>query len=247
MENLIYNIHFRVNENDKKRIGLVLNDINKHSNKKVGYRFLIMEFVNNYLDNNLTGLELEKNQLLKEIEKDKENKNKIIQQIQEKEIKLKAIDNELNNKSLLDISNYKYNDGLNNAFNRLKEIVLKNNIKSFDLLENDIINLENTFKIKEKGLLKEIALNHFNEWQKEILLKQKDSPKTTKEDYIKNISNRVLRRFEDKRQTTRELKDYLNQENTKILIKNMLKTNEYNLTFEDIINYMLENVKNQNK
>lgn len=247
MENKKYNIHFRVNENDKKRIDIVLNDINKHTNKKVGYRFLIMEFVNNYLDNNLTGLKLEKNQLLKEIEKDNETKNKIVQQIQEKEIKLKAIDNELNNKSLLDISNYKYNKPLTTAFYRLKEIVLKDKIKSFDLIENDLINLANTFKVKEKDLLKEVVLYHFNDWQNEILLNQNDQPKTTKEDFIKNISNRILRRFEDRRQTINNLTDYLNQDRTQTLIKNMLKDNEYNLIVKDIINYMLENVKNQTK
>ena len=97
------------------------------------------------------------------------------------------------------------------------------------------------------SLLKDIVLYHFNDWQNEILLNQNDQPKTTKEDFIKNISNRILRRFEDRRQTINNLTDYLNQDRTQTLIKNMLKDNGYNLFVQDIINYMLENVKNQTK
>ena len=56
-------IDIRLSETDKKKIDMVLTDINKNSSNKKGYRFLIMEFVNNYLENNSIGLEYQKQQL----------------------------------------------------------------------------------------------------------------------------------------------------------------------------------------
>ena len=237
-------INIRLTKQDKEKISIVLNEINKNTNKKVGYRFLIMEFVNNYLDNNLTGLKLEKNQLLKEIEKDNETKNKIIQQIQEKEIKLKAINNELNNKSLLDISNHKYNKPLTTAFNRLKEIVLKDKIKSFDLIENDLIKLANTFKVKEE-LLKDVVLYHFNEWQNEILLNQsqEQQKEINRSEFLEKSSRILLRGFKDKRQHIKDLETYLNKDINKKKIDNLISNSSLDITQKEVINYILSNGK----
>ena len=241
MEQLNKNIHFRITENEKNKIDMVLTDINKNSNDKKGYRFLIMEFVNNYLENNSIGLEYQKQQLLKEIQEQENEKNKLISSIQENEIKIKAIDNELNNKSVNDISNFKYKDNINHAFNRLKEIVLENKINSIELIENDIIQLERTFKIKEKGILKKIVSNHFQEWQKEILLNSDPEQETTNEQEIINISEKMKNKFIKPQQRIKNLNDYLNEETTRIMINKYISNSKKDITEQEIINYMLEN------
>ena len=145
--------------------------------------------------------------------------------------------NELNNKTLDNINYYKHNESLNHAFNRLHEIVITNKFKSFDLIEQDINKLENTFKVNPKGLLKKVILNHFPKWQNEILLTPE--PETDQTELIEKISNRILRRFKDKRQPISNLNSFLEQEQEIGVIKKSLKDNEFNLNEQDIINYML--------
>ena len=234
-------IDIRLSENDKKKIDLVLNDINKYSNKKHGYRFLIMEFVDNYLNNNDIGLKLQKEQLLKANEQINEQKDKLAQKEQENNIKINAIDNELNNKSIYNISNYKYNENVTHAFNRLKEMVFQEKIKEISKIEPDIIKLEKAFKIKEKGLLKNIVLNHFHEWQNELILTQTPEAETTKEQEIINISEKMINKFNKSGQRITNLNDYLNNETTRTIINGYIRNSKQDINENEIINYMLEN------
>lgn len=236
-------LEIRVSETEKNKIDLVLDDINKNSRNKKGYRFLIMEFVNNYLENNLIGLEYQKQQLIKENKKIENEKNKLIGAIQENNIKIQKIDNELNHKTIYDISNYNYNTSLINAFNRLKEITLNNNIKDVSLLDNDIRKLENTFKIKDKDLLKNVVLNHFQEWQKELLLMDPE-PEPDKKEIIQKITNIILRRYKDNRNQTKDIDKFLNQKQIKQVIKSFIENNNsYDLNENEIKTNIKNNIK----
>ena len=228
-------INIRLTSQDIKKIKVVLKDINKNSNEKKGYRFLIMEYVDNYLNNNNIGLELEKNEIEKQNEKIQEQIDHLQYIKQENNIKLKAIDNELNNKIIYDISNYPYNDNLNYAYNRLKEIVLNNKIKSFDLIENDIKQLETTFKIKEKGLLREIALNHFQQWQNELLIM--DTPESNSNKKIKSIGFKIMANFKNSKQPITDLKEYL-ETNKEFIIKEFITGG---VNYNEVKEYLLEN------
>lgn len=235
------NIHFRVSDTDKEKIDLVLNDINQHANNKKGYRFLLMSFVNEYLENNNTGLICKRNQLLKELEQEKEKQNIATNNISQLEIRINNLNHEINNKTIFDIANYKYHDNINHAFNRIKEYCLNpiNNINVFEDIPQEIfLNLETTFKIKEKGLLKNIAHNHFNEWQKDKKINDA-TPEPTKQDIINNISDKILNRFNNNIQPIKKLNEYLNQTQTRQIITGYLKNIDQDINENDIINYML--------
>lgn len=235
MEQLNKNIHFRITENEKNKIDMVLTDINKNSNDKKGYRFLIMEFVNNYLENNSIGLEYQKQQLLKEIQEQENEKNKLISSIQENEIKIKAIDNELNNISLFDISNYKTDKAMVNVFNRLKEIVFTNRIVSIEDLEPDIKQCGQAYKIKDKETFKNVVLNHFPEWKKELLLMDPE-PEPDKNEIKEKITKIIIRKYKDPRNQTKDLDKFLNQTHIKEIIKSFIKNNsQYDLNETEII------------
>lgn len=243
-------INIRLSKTDKEKINLVLKEINKTKPKKVGYRFLIMEFVNNYLDNNITGLEIEKNQLLKELEIQKENKNKISENISDLEIKIKKIDHELNNKSLYDLSNYQYNDNINHAINRIKEFVLtKKDINNLTDIPGTLYKqMETTFKINEKDLLKNIVNVEFNKWIHEKEINNLDlTPEPTKEDIIKEIADKLLNKFNRYGQHIKILKDYLNQKQTKQLIQTYLNNQDKDINENDIINYLLSLPENKQR
>lgn len=232
-------IHIRISENDKIKCEKVLKDINENRNKKVGYRFLLMEFVNNYLDNNITGLEIERNQLIKENEKDKAKKDKLTEIITDREIKIKKLNNEINNKSIYDLSNYKYNQNLNNAVQRIKEIILTDHIKTFNNIPDTLfLQMKQTFKINDIDLLKNIVNNEFPKWQKELLIID-PTPETTKEDIIKDISEKMLNRFNKPGQHIKNLNDYLKTDQAINIIKGYTKKH-HNINENDIINYMLE-------
>lgn len=243
-------IDIRLSKPDKDKCEQVLKDINETRNKKVGYRFLLMEFVNNYLDNKTSGLQIKKESILKKIDKEKENEAKAKHNISLLEIELNNINNEINNKSLFDISNYQYDKPLNKGFNRLKEIVLNpdNKINSFeDINETTFKQMQESFNIKDLELFKKIVKNHFREWKQEKIIND-PTPEPTKQEIIKDISEKMLIKFNRPIQPIKNLNEYLNQNETKLIIKGYLK-DKSEINENEIINYMLENIpeKQQHK
>ena len=232
-------LEIRGTPQEKEKIKTVLKDINENRNKKVGYRFLLMEYVNNYLENNNSGLDIEIKHLEKEIQKDTRQINNIVEKRTEKEIKLKKLKNERQNKTLFNIENYPDNKNLNLAFKRVKEFVIdpNNNINTFENIPNDLfIQMENAFKIKEHGLIKKIVKTHFKEWQKEIANNKEPAP--TKQEIIKDISEKTLKRFNSVTQNERHLNKYLENEQAIIIIKGY--TDKYeDINENEIINYLL--------
>lgn len=185
MEQKTINIHFRVSENEKEIIDKALKILNQQTNKKVGYRFLTLEKAKEIVKNTNSGLEFKKAKLLKEIEKEKETEAKARHNISLLEIELNNINTEINNKTLFNIQNYPYDKPLNKGYERLKDIVLNpdNNINVFeDITETTFKQMQQSFKIKDLELFKEIIKNDFQEWQQEKAINQeKPTEKTYKE------------------------------------------------------------------
>lgn len=234
-------IDIRLTKPDKEKCEKVLKSINETRNKKVGYRYLLMEFVNNYLNNNNYGIEIQINELLKDIETDNEQINKIIEKRTEKEIKLKRLKHERNNKTLFHISNYT-DKNIINGFNRLKEIVLTSeNINNFeDIDKTTFKQMQESFNIKDIELFKKIVKNHFQEWQQEKIIND-PTPEPTKQEIIKNISDKMFKRFKANSQPTKNLNEFLNSDYGKQLIKGYLKEHS-EIKESEIINYMLETI-----
>lgn len=187
-------IDIRLTKPDKDKCEKVLNDINKTRNKKVGYRFLLMEFVNNYLNNNIRGLEIERNNLLKENEKDKEQINELTERITKRDIKIKEYNNRINNKTLYHENNF--NDpNIIKAINRIKEIIFnpESKIKSYKDVPNDLyIQMNETFKIKNVEDLKNIVKYNFERWQQENIIIIEPEKET---DSLKLLLNSFQRAF----------------------------------------------------
>lgn len=236
-------IHIRVTKQEKEQCEKVIKSINETRNKKIGYRYLLLNVnVNKYLENNNKGIEIQINELLKDIETDNEQINKMVEKRTEKEIKLKKLRHELNNKSLFDISNYKNNEPILKGFQRLKEIVLTNeNFNYFeDIDKTTFKQMQESFNIKDIELFKKIVKNHFQEWQQEKIIND-PTPEPTKQEIIKNISDKMFKRFKANSQPTKNLNEFLNSDYSKQLIKGYLKEHS-EIKESEIINYMLETI-----
>lgn len=234
-------IHIRVTKQEKEQCEKVIKSINETRNKKIGYRYLLLNVnVNKYLENNNKGIEIQINELLKDIETDNEQINKMVEKRTEKEIKLKKLRHELNNKSLFDISNYKNNEPILKGFQRLKEIVLTNeNFNYFeDIDKTTFKQMQESFKFNDIELFKKIVKNHFQEWQQEKL-NYNPPAEPTKAEIIKGISGKMVNKFKASRQPIKNLNEFLNSDHANTIIKGYLKNNS-EITKNEIINYILE-------
>lgn len=189
-------IHIRVTKQEKQLLNNILENLNENRVKKLGYRYILFNInVNEYLEKNNYGLEIQINELLKEIEKDNEIINKNIEKRTEKEIKLKKLREELNNKSLFDISNYKDNEPILKGFNSLKEYVLNSNINYFDDINNITFKqIQTSFNIKDLNLFKNIVKTHFEEWTEN---KKPEPTEKTYNEKLETIINLFNRRFKN--------------------------------------------------
>lgn len=192
-------IHIRVTPHEKEILNNILENLNETRLKKVGYRYILFNVnVNEYLENNNNGLEIQINELLKDIETDNEQINKIVEKRTEKEIQLKKLRHELNNKSLFDISNYKDNEPILKGFNRLKEIVINpdNNINYFEDIDNITFKqMQTSFNIKDLQVFKKIVKTHFKEWQKEKVINKPEPTEKTYNEKLETILKVFNRRF----------------------------------------------------
>lgn len=190
-------IDIRLTKTDKDKCEKVLNDINKTRNKKVGYRFLLMEFVDNYLNNNVRGLEIERNNLLKENEKDKEQINELTERITKRDIKIKEYNNRINNKTLYHENNF--NDpNIIKAIKRIKEIIFNpdSNIKSFnDIQDTLFLQMQDTFNINNIADLKNIVKYNFERWQQENIIINPEPAEKTYSEKLETILKLFNRRF----------------------------------------------------
>lgn len=228
-------IHIRVTKQEKEILNNILENLNGNRIKKLGYRHILFNInVNEYLKHNNYGLEIQINELLKEIEKDNEIIKYNIEQRTEKEIKLKKLREELNNKSLFDISNYKDNEPILKGFNSLKEFVLNqnNNINYFEDIDNITFKqIQTSFNIKDLTLFKNIVKTHFEEWNQN---KKPETKEKTYNEKLETILNLFNRRF-NKDKTTNK-KEFLKKYETHY--KTMC--NNQGIKFNDLKNQILK-------
>lgn len=153
-------IHLRCTPEQKKEVKEILKSINKKTD------FIITYFLDNYKNTSPQGLKIQKYHLEKQL-KEKEEKQEILNKdVESIKIKLKAIDENINNKSIYDLDNFKNNEPIINSVASIKRYYerKKNIIQSFnDIPKNIILDIAQRHGVNEKELIK-IASNDFINW-----------------------------------------------------------------------------------
>ena len=230
-------IAFRVTENEYTKIEQYKELRNKYSTKKLGYRDIFMEKIDDDMANSTVVLDIKRKELLDKYDELKTAKNSIVNDMEEIEIQLSKLDTELNNSTLYDLANFRHNTNIVKAVNSVKSYCINNVIKQPDYIPPAILKeLETTFKIKEKDLLKNIVLTEFENWKDEIQANTIDAKQDNK---IKKVGVKVMAKFKNSTQPIKDLSEYL--ETNKDTITEMLPKG---YTFNQIKEYLLGNENN---
>lgn len=231
-------ISIRLTENEYKRADKYKELRNKYSTERVTYRHIFLEKLNDDMAKSNIGIEIKRDELLKEYDELKKEKTSIIETMEEIEIKLTKIDTALNNSTLYDLANYRHNTNIVKAVNSVKSYCIHNvTLKPEYIPPAIFMELETTFKIKEKDLLKNIVFTEFSNWEEEI---KANTSEAKKDDKIKKLGVKVMAKFRRKNQPIKDLSEYLETNKDEIT-----KTLPNGYTFNDIKEYLLnlENTK----
>lgn len=157
-------LYIRCTNEEKQELKRYLNMLNKKTD------FIIRFFLDSMRETTPEGLKIQKYILERELEaKEKENE-KLKYETEDLKIKIKAVDDNIKNKSLYDISNYEHNEKVLKAIGDLKAYYenKKHLIGSVeDIPQNVFITIAGTRGINYKDLI-EIAKTDFKNWNNEI-------------------------------------------------------------------------------
>ena len=215
--------HFRCNTEDKKEAKRLLKEINKPTDFIL--TFFIKEFntASSRLQMEIENIDAER----KEIDDQLMELQSRIEFLEER--RNKAMD-ELNNTSLYDIANYKNNDAVIGAIGSIKDYVLQHKLTNYHAIPTTLFYEINTnFKVNDMELLKEISLNEFDKWQKELKTAddESDNAKMTK------IYDGLLPTFRSQRYTN-NWKDFLKSKDN--FIKRRAETNGW--SYDDLLTFL---------
>lgn len=153
-------IHLRCTPEEKQEVKEILKSINKKSD------FLITYFLDSFKETTPQGLKIKKQSIEKELSEKEKQQESLTLDINNLKIELKAIDENINNKSLYDLENYKHNDNILNAISSLKRYYTrkKHLIATINDIPKDIIiDVATQNELNAKELI-EIAKNDFINW-----------------------------------------------------------------------------------
>lgn len=226
-------INFRVTEAEYERAEKYKELRNKYSDKKIGYRAIFMEKIDDDMATSNIGLEIKRNDLLQQYDELKQAKNTIVGTMEEIQIQLSKLDTELNNSTLYDLSNFRHNNNIIKAVNSVKNYCISNEItKPNNIPKTVFLELENTFKIKETDLLKNIVFTEFVNWEEEI---KANTPEIKKDKKLKEAGVKIMAGFKRSNQPITDLNEYL--ETNKEYVSNFVPSG---YTFNDIKEYLLK-------
>lgn len=231
-------IHIRVNKEDKDRVKERLKEYGKKTD------FLI-DFFLQHTDDTKGSLEIEKGILLQEINDLKESRKALNYEIETKEIRLKVIENQLNNTTLYDLENYKYNKSIFEAVNSLKKAVIERSITKYtDIRESDFKSFQNTYRFKDLNLFKNIVKNEFPKWTKEIQIN--NTVIVTKDKFIDEKASRIISEFKRSYNHIDDINEFVKTDKIQTKLKGYCKNYSKEnpelepVTPEEIINKILE-------
>lgn len=233
-------LHIRVNSTDKERLRERLKEYGKKTD------FIVHFFLKNTEDTK-GSLEIEKVILLDELDELKDERKKLNYKIETREIRLKAIESQLNNTTLYDLENYKYNQPIFNAVMSIKGVVIERSIKKYENITDNIFKAnQTTYRVKDLDLLKNIVKNEFPKWLQEMEIN--NTIVENRESFIIDKANKLIDRFKRPSQRIEEINEFLETPETQQIIQGYCKNYEKEnpdstekVTPEDIISKVLEN------
>ena len=229
-------ISIRLTENEYNRADKYKELRNKYSTERVTYRHIFLEKIDDDMAKGNIGLEMKRNELQKAYDEQKTIKNNAVSNMEEIEIQLRKLDSELANSTLYDLSNYRHNTNIVKAVNSVKSYCINNIILKPDYIPQEVLlELETTFKINERDLLKNIVYTEFPNWEEEI---KANTSEAKKDDKIKKLGVKIMAGYKKSNQPIKDLNEYL--ETNKDSITEMLP-NGYN--FSEVKEYLLSNEK----
>ena len=155
-------LHIRCTSQQKEDVKEILRRMGKTSD------FIIEQFLNEYSDTT-ADLEIQQYFIEKELKSIDDEVYRLNQEAERLKVRYTAINNEINNKKLYDLSYHESNKELTKAINTIKGYVLQRGITNFNELTNDLfIQWDKTFKVHNVELIINVAKAEFNKWQDEM-------------------------------------------------------------------------------
>lgn len=222
-------INIRCDSTEKAKAKAILDQYNKK------WDFLLDFFLGCF--NEATGsLKIEKQILEAEVE-DELKYLKLKQfEIENKQLRLKTIDETINNASVYNLDNYKYNTAITNAVESIKELLFNvhSKYKTVEDIPEEVYKTKaDNFKLNDVALLKSIVKEEYStKWKYEKINSSVDS--ATKEGKLKELEINVLTSFNNGRQRKNYLLDYVEEDKERIIKRCSSK----NIRYEDLIQHL---------
>ena len=230
-------ISIRCSSTDKEKAKAIIDQYNKN------WDFVLEFFLGCF--NEATGsLKIEKQILQTELESDMKDLKLKEFEIQNKELRLKTIDETIKNTSKHNIDDYKYNAAIMGAVESIKEFLFNPHSKceSVEDITEDVFKTKaKTFKLKDVELLKSIVKEEYSKnWKNEIL--NSISENESKEQKLKGLEINVLSSFNKPSQRKNNLFDYIEEDKERITSR----CEQKHIRFEELVEH-LENLPDEKK
>lgn len=222
-------INIRCNSTEKEKAKAILDQYNKN------WDFLLDFFLGCF--NEATGsLKIER-QILKAKEEAKIKQLKLDEfELENIQLRLKTIDETINNASVYNLDNYKYNTAITEAVESIKELLFNphSKYKNVEDIPEEVFKTKaNNFKLNDVALLKSIVKEEYStNWKYEKINSSVDS--RTKEGKLKQLEINVLTAFNKGNQRKNYLLDYVEEDKERITKRCSSK----NIRFEDMIQHL---------
>jgi len=222
-------VNIRCTSTEKEKAKAILDQYNKK------WDFVLEFFLGCF--NEATGsLKIEKQILEDEVENELKDLKLREFEIKNKQLRIKTIDETINNASVYNLDNYKYNTAITEAVESIKDLLF-NSYSKYKTVE-DIP--EEVFKTKAKNfnlndveLLKSIVKDEYStNWKYEKNTSSIDG--ATKEGKLKELEINVLTAFNKGSQRKNYLFDYVEEDKERIT----KRCNSKNIRYEDLIQHL---------
>ena len=199
-------LHIRCTAEQKADVKEILRRMGKTSD------FIVEQFLNTYSDT-AADLEIQQYFIEKELSKIDDEVNRLNADAERLKVRYNAINNEIKNKTLYDISYYANDEAVIKSVDSVKSYVMERKITNFnDIPNNTFDNICNTFKVSDKDLIIEISKNEFNKWQDEISEIDTKAKEDNDIKKMQQIANRLNNDFKSQYKYT-DWKDYIETRN----------------------------------
>ena len=199
-------MHIRCTAQQKADVKEILRRMGKTSD------FIIEQFLNEYSDNT-ADLEIQQYFIEKELNKIDNEVNRLNEEAERLKVRYNAINNEIKNKKLYDLSYYESNRELTKAVGSVKTYVLQHEVTNFNDIPNILFDQwDKTFKVRNVDLIINVSKAEFNKWQDEMAEINANTKKETDNKKMQKIADRLNTDFKRQHKIT-DWNDYIESRN----------------------------------